>query len=159
MSSSPLKIQTSDNDNPRSPIIKKQSSSLSQFFSKSQQMLSSKSLALSPTHSRKEKIKPAAIPPSSLSRQELQDFLVTQGTNPSLEGVIRLGNMCYLDIEGHGLHPRSPEMCYHSAVLLQWVNNLNGPLNAVDQNHLAFSHYQAWLNSGIIAEVSWVVNI
>jgi hypothetical protein len=147
-------------DRPLSPKplpIKKQSS-FSSFSSSISRTFSKNNLQLptSPKASAKrQEILIPDPPPKDLNRQELKDFLLAQRDNPSLEGVVRLGNMCYAEIEGHGLHPRAPEMCHHAALLLEWANRKNTQLlTPTEQKNLGFSHYHAWCNSGIIAEVS-----
>ena len=66
--------------------------------------------------------------------------------------------MCFEGIEGHGLHPRAPEMCLPVALLLEYANQKNPQLlTPPEHKKLGFSHYHAWCNGGIVAEVRKIV--
>lgn len=139
------------------PSIKKQFSfeaMASRFGKKTSDLVLS--VPTSPKSSAKSPVsRPPEQPPSSLNRQQLKDFLLAREENPSLEGVVRLGNLCFQEIEGHGLHPRAPEMCQYSALLLEYANQRKAQLlTPVEQRNLGFSHYHAWCTGGIVAEVS-----
>ena len=141
----------------KTPSIKKMSSfaSLSTMFKKS----SNSMLPTSPKSSarRPEKAVPKK-PPTGLNRQDLKIFLTDQGDNPSLEGVVRLGNLCFDEVEGKGLQGRSPGMYHHTALLLEWANHRNtGLLTPTEQKTLGISHYHDWRNRGIVAEVCSVI--
>lgn len=152
-------IKTSVKDRSVSPVpsIKKQSSfeALTAKFTKKS---SYTNMPTSPKSSAKrpDEAPTPPKPPTSLNRQGLKDFLLAQENNPSLDGVVRMGNMCFEEIDGHGLYPRLPEICYPTALLLEFANHRNPVLlTPLEQRKLGFSHYHAWCNGGIVAEVSY----
>jgi hypothetical protein len=153
-SGSGSRASTPSGSSERPSGVKKQSSfaSLSSIFNKSN---SNSSIGMSSKEARRAGSPPPAPPPPvTLGRQDLKEYLLKQDSNPSLQGVVRLGNICYQEIAGKGLIPRSPEMCHHTALLFEWANQRNGQLlTPEEQKKLGYCHYAAWCNSGIVAEV------
>lgn len=90
-----------------------------------------------------------------MDRPELKAYLRAHHEDASTtNNVIRLGNLCYNELQCHGLETRTPEMFYHAACLLEWANHRDGELSFEDYRKLAHAHYHAWLTSGIVGEVS-----